>query len=245
MEYIDKNRQPLVSSFNAMIDGFIANGKVHYKELDDGERNQIKEALSAEQHSHCAFCMQRPQQGGTVEHVIPQSITQQNFPAALRKGKFRNDFVHQRGFNATFQPRMYPHTLAYGNVVMSCSNCNGKKSNDLLFPSFFDNPTNIGYKKDGEAVFPATSLNTNMKAHLNGYTFVKYRALWYALKQAGFSVADVCACSRKTARLAMLTSAEPFMEGYLKNKYQQNKKDFLFDYSWKMMLSFDWFWGVY
>ena len=245
MKYIDKNQQPQVNAFNAMIDSFIAHGKVHYRSLDDGERNQIKIVLSAEQQSHCAFCMQRPQQGGTVEHVIPQGITQRNYPAALRKGDYRNDFIHQSSFNVAYQPRQYPHTLAYGNLVLSCNSCNAQKWDEVISPTFFNDPTGVSYLEDGRVQFPTNALSLNLRTYLNGQTFTKYRALWQAIKQAGYGVADVYACSRITERQAMLDNAEPHMRGTLRDLYQQNKRRFLSNNSWDMMLSFDWFWSVY
>jgi 5-methylcytosine-specific restriction endonuclease McrA len=245
MEYINKGVAANVVNFNQLIDSFIAAGKTHYKALDEVERNGIRTLLSGEQSHRCAFCMQLQTRGETVEHVIPQGIKLHDFINAYRKGNFQPQFVHQDSYNRTPQAGFYPHTLAYGNMVMACGACNHAKWDRVIKPSFFDNPPAIRYQDDGIAVYSPDDLEETMRAHLNGSTFTKFRALWSAIKRTGITVAQVRACNNIVARRNLLRQAEPQMRGDLRNMYRCEPNRFIKNKAWEMLCSFDWFWGWY
>lgn len=87
MEYIDKHDVLRINAFNALVDTFIAQGIFHYKDLDNGQRNQIRDILRFEQNFFCAYCMQKDVVG-SVEHVVAQHISRQDFGRAIHRGVF-------------------------------------------------------------------------------------------------------------------------------------------------------------
>lgn len=245
MEYIDKHQTANIKRFNAYIDGLIAQGKTHYKGLEDAERNSLKAFLSGEQSHRCAYCMQTQNGGGTVEHVIPQGIKLPNFAAAYRKGNYYPQFFHQKMYARSPQTGVYPHTLAYGNVVMACGSCNSHKWEQVIKPTFFESPITVSYNDDGIAVFQPDDLEPNLKAYLNGSTFVRYRSLWRAIKRGGYSLAQVNACGTPGSRRSLLDTVVPHMSRDLQTLYNGNPYRLINDKSWGRLLSFDWFWGYY
>lgn len=245
MEYIDKHQNTNISRFNALIDGFIAQGKTHYKNLDAADRSAVRALLMGEQSNRCAFCMEAQRGGGTVEHVIPQGISLGDFANAYRQGNYYPQFVHQNSYTRSPQAGSYPHTLAYGNVVIACSSCNAKKWERVIKPSFFDNPPNVSYGEDGVAVFQPDDLDAILKTYLNERIFRKNRALWCAIKRSGLTVQQVSACVSPSSRLRLLSSIEPQMSRPLRELYNKDPKSFIKPNSWKSLLCFDWFWGYY
>ena len=245
MEFIDKGDATRIARFNQLIDSYIFAGMTYYKALDKVQRDGIRTLLSDEQSHRCAFCMQLQTRGETVEHVIPQGIRLQDFANAYRKGNYQPQFVHQDSYNRTPQAGLYPHTLAYGNLVMACGACNRAKWERVIKPSFFDNPSGITYQDDGVALYGADCLEENIRAHLNGSTFTKYRALWCAIKRTRITVAQVRACNSIVARRSLLRQAEPQMCRDLRDMYNREPNRFVKNKSWDMLCSFDWFWGRY
>ena len=245
MEYIDKHDVPRINAFNALVDSFIAQGLFHYKDLDNGQRNQIRGILRFEQNSFCAYCMQKDIVG-SVEHVVAQHISHQDFGRAIHRGNFFPQFIYQGNFAySTGSIQNYPHTLAYGNLVYSCKTCNSKRDRDIIHPNFFDNPTNVSYKEDGKANFPKDALSIEMKSYLNEDVFKRCRAFWSAVKLSGRTVADVVSLSRKTDKRKFLLDVIPQMPGYMQSIFLNNTLSFCSDAKWKLLMSYEWFWGYY
>lgn len=245
MEYIDKHITANSRRFEATVDGFIAGGKIHYKDLDANERGLIRGQIASEQQGHCAFCMQNVAQEGTSEHVIPQYITLQDFKKAYRLGRYYPEFIHQSTFNAALQPRCYPHTLAYGNIVLACAQCNQKKGTDVIVPTFYNNPTGVSYRPDGTAVFPQGALTVNICSMLNYRVYCNIRALWRTMKVSGISVCQVLSVGSMRGRRELLKAVSPNMKGELARQYSAREIDFIKDAFWRLFVSFDWFWGYY
>lgn len=245
MEFIDKHNVTNASNFKSLVDGYIAHGKVQYKELSENEKDSLKTILRNEQSCYCAFCMQKLEKG-TVEHVIPQGISRMDFGKALHKGNFYPTFIHQSTFNAASTPRIYyPHTLAYGNVVCSCNSCNSKKWDELIAPTFFNNPTNVSYKTDGIAVFPASALSANLKSYLNESLFRRWRSLWCAVKQLGIDKAQIESMNKMSDRKKMIESSIKIMPPSAARDFRDYKYKFLSDKQWSLFVSYSWFWDYY
>lgn len=245
MEYIDKHDPTRIAHFNALVDVLISQGKLSYHSLNLTDIATLKSPLSAEQSHRCAYCMQIPPTGGTIDHVIPRSIPMHNFRTALRKGNYHPAFAYQQGYNPAFNPRVYPHSLAYGNLVFACSNCNGNKDCRVITPTFFNNPTGVTYQNDGVAIFPANALDQEMRTFLNGRTFKKYRLLWCIIKQTGITMPQLLAVTSKTDRLNYLRQVVARMDPRDKANYRINVNQLALDYYWNMLMSFNWFWGYY
>ena len=244
MEYINKHDEIRIKDFNALIDSFIAQGLFHYKDLDNSQRNQIREFLRIEQNSFCAYCMQKDMVG-SVEHVIAQHISKQDFGRAIRCGNFFPQFIYQKNFaysSGTIQ--YYPHTLAYGNLVYSCTYCNQKKGREIIHPNFFNYPTDVFYKVDGKAVFPKDSLSLEMKSYLNEDVFRRCRIFWSAVKKTGKTIADVKSLSKKKDRRKLLQTIIPQMPQYMQSIFSGEISNFCSDVQWKLLVSYEWFWGV-
>lgn len=245
MEYIDKHDILRINAFNALVDSFIAQGIFHYKDLDNGQRNQIRDILRFEQNSLCAYCMQKDVVG-SVEHVVAQHISRQDFGRAIHRGVFSPLFIHQGTFVYSSLPILYyPHTLAYGNLVYSCENCNSKRDRDIIHPIFFNNPTNVSYKEDGKANFPKDALSIEMKSYLNEDVFKRCRAFWSAVKLSGRTIADVVSLSRITDKRKFLLDIIPQMPKNMQSIFSNEISYFCSKSKWKLLVSYEWFWGYY
>ena len=245
MEYINKHDVQRISSFGALVDTFIAQGVYHYKDLDEVQRNRIRDILRSEQNSLCAYCMQKDATG-SVEHVIAQHISRQDFGRAIHHGNFYPHFIHQSTFvYSAFPIQYYPHTIAYGNLVYSCKGCNNKKDRDIIHPDFFDNPTGISYDTSGKVIFPVKSFSIGIKCYLNEDVFKRCRAFWAAVKLSDKTIADVTSLSKKTDKRKFLEVIIPQMPRSMQSIFSSNILSFCTDAKWKLLVSYEWFWGYY
>lgn len=245
MEFIDKHNEANASNFNTLVDGYIDQGKVRYKDLSENEKDSLKTILRNEQSCYCAFCMQKLKKG-TVDHVIPQGITRMDFGKALHKGNFYPPFIHQSTFHVASTPCLYyPHTLAYGNVVCTCSPCNSQKWDELIEPTFFNNPTNVRYKEDGIAVFPIKALSTNLKSYLNESLFRRWRSLWCAVKHLGIDKAQIESMDKMSDRKKLIDDSVKVMPPTAAREFSKDKYKFLSDSQWSNFVSYSWFWDYY
>lgn len=245
MEYIDKHDVLRINAFNALVDTFITRGIFHYKDLNGIQRAQIRDFLRNEQNSLCAYCMQKDL-GGSVEHVIAQYISRQDFGRAIHCGNFFPQFIHQGSFVYSSLPiQYYPHTLAYGNLVYSCESCNSKRDRDIIHPNYFDNPTGVSYGVDGKVYFSKDLRSIEMKSYLNEDAFRVCRTFWAAVKLSGKTIADVASLSKITDKRKFLMAVIPQMPRFMQNIFSNGILYFCSKAKWELLVSYEWFWGYY
>lgn len=249
MKHVDKSQASRAEAFNRLVDGCIAQGRKHYKDLLDDERNALRAFLRNEQVFYCAYCMQRVEEG-TVEHVIPQGISESEFGVALHQAPpqspFYPPFVHQKRFDPHLSPRSYyPHTLAYGNVVCACKSCNQKKGADIIVPTFFLHEPGLRYSStNGKVTFPKGALSSELRVYLNENMFCLYRLLWCLAVDDGLRHQQM-AVMKKGERKRYLMAKRAQLPVWLA-RYLDDKSTWLIgDVGWTDFLCYQWFADYY
>lgn len=243
MEYIDKSSAAFSSQFNSIADRLIMGGITMYKDVDIADVSEMKDVLQAEQKSFCAYCM-RVLVGGTNDHVIPRSIREDRFQGAMRKGRFRTDMVHTRTWDKNIHMRdgrinYYPHDLAYGNLVLSCEECNSLKDNKVIKPIFFDNPTGVSYETSGKMIMAADALCPELRASLNEKYNIRWRYLWCKTKEAGISDVEVCNATNMMERIKLLKQILG------RDSLSDDEQRWISNANWRIFISFRWFYSYY
>lgn len=249
MQYIDKNDATNIADFNRIVDPYLANGLYRYDDLNGSDRHAMRQILKGEQRCCCAYCMaDLTSEEGTSDHIIPKTISEQNYNKArgLGKGIYRNDFIYGGRFTLQSVGTYYPHTLAYGNLVFTCDDCNTKKDQDLIIPVFFthDSSAIITYTAKGLLKSnPSNAIPTNLKSWLNQEPFMLYRAMWRAAKLSGVTIETIEAAKTVNQRSLLIEQ----MKQMLTNVEQKNAADKSLNSKagWQRFLQFKWFWSYY
>ena len=252
MQHIDKINAASHMAFKHIVDPYLQSGNYRYDALSDGDRKSLRSVLRDEQNGMCAYCMRVvPDCLQTTDHIIPKDVSQQEYGEAknhLGQGLYRNDFIWDKQYNAqSFLLNYYPHSLAYGNLVLACDDCNAYKGQVLIVPSFFKNPTPVRYNDKGRVVIPKSEhFPKDLVTHLNTDTFMKYRCLWNAVKQSGLQVKDVESADNDTKRKNLLSTVQQYItwDGF-RTGLMANLDGFVVESNWKVFVSFRWFWGYY
>lgn len=245
MKYISKADCPEAESFNDIVRRYLDCGKYRYDDLEDRDRIAMRDILSVQQGGLCAYCMRRGS-GVTIDHVIPKSADRDKFGRGKGymgkiggRSLYRNDFVWQGGYSGGRS--FYPHSLAYGNLVLACRECNETKDNDLVRPLFFCNPVaGVRYNEKGRMVCsPSDSMPSMLMSRLNDDSLMLYRRLWRAAALAGVSVESMGVedHAERKAILGRMEAADPGLGRVLRVRGD----DLVVDASWKRLLEFGWF----
>jgi len=253
MQHIDKTNAAIHTAFKQVVDPYLQRGDYRYDALSPSDRVSLRSVLDNEQDGMCAYCMRVisvPSQ--TIDHIIPKDVSEQEFGEArnhLGRGLYRNDFIWDKHYDAQsyMSHYYYPHSLAYGNLVLACDDCNTNKGRHLIVPTFFENPMPVQYNDKGRVVIPKSEhFPRELVAHLNIDTFMKYRCLWSAVKQSGLLVQDVESADDDTKRKYILSTVQQFITwGGFRDKLMANLDGFVVESNWKVFVSFRWFWGYY
>lgn len=251
MEFIDKNDSISSKSFNAIVDKYVNNEQYRYDDLSRSDRIALRSILKAEQHSCCAYCMARLEPyEETTDHVIPKAASKEVYNKAMGrhfgKSLYRNDIFYQPDFNASLVGQYYPHSLAYGNLVLACDDCNEKKDQDIIIPVFFDaSMAMVSYNEKGLLkVSPTDALPPNLMTWLNQSLFMLYRAMWRSAKLCGIKVSEIdSARKRPSDRLKFID----IMKNQLTTVKLKNDADSKLrsEAGWERFLQFKWFWSYY
>ncbi len=108
-------------------------------------RNQLIPLLLNEQEYRCCYCMKSiDPHKTTIEHLIPQSASKDNFAPYMEVEELSDHVVHKDDFRRSkneIPPAKYPHDIAYSNLIASCnatSNCNNYRKHKPIRPFVFD-----------------------------------------------------------------------------------------------------------
>ena len=252
MKYIDKkNNTTLEQSFNHIVDNYISRGEYRYDQLMDDDRKSLRNLLEQEQSGLCAYCMRRVIQGErTIDHIIPKYIERSRYSHAYKIGcgLYKTNILYEKIFTKSSIPIYYPHTLSYGNMVLACENCNLTKSDDIIFPFFFDaSGDHINYTEKGRMEISSDKVFPNeLKSFLNQDFYSIYRSIWRAVKISGLSVQEMKDAKDTVTRQKLLNVIKKNVSNpiFIK-KYPQLVENFTVTSKWNDFLRYDWFWEYY
>ncbi|GHT22149.1 hypothetical protein AGMMS4957_11990 [Bacteroidia bacterium] len=208
MKFIDKTKrkvrgEKIVSDFLNEFHG--SYRKNLYSEFKNPRRHELVKLLLEEQNSRCCYCMKSldvQKDGISLEHLVPQSIDKKSkFDEYIQSDTVLNeeniclesDFIQSA--NPKFPP--FPHTVAYQNLVVSCSgvdcpskiksekptHCNEFRGNKnitpiILYKSIIDE---IEYKDNGFVIWKNDTEEENPTIEtlgLNDVTLKMIRRIW-------------------------------------------------------------------
>lgn len=252
MQHIDKTNNVAHTAFKRVVDPYLIGGHFRYEDLEDVDRVKMRGIFFKEQDGKCAYCMRDVSSPlPTIDHIIPKDVAQQEYGMARKhygKGLYRNDFIWDKQYTPeSFNFMYYPHSLAYGNMVLACENCNSKKDRELIVPTFFKNSIPITYNTNGRVSIPnAEHFPEELTTYLNADTFMRIRCLWNAVKQSGLQVHDVETADDEGKRLAVLNAIQGNItwNGY-RTRLMAAPDEFVTDAHWEVFISFRWFWHYY
>ena len=253
MQHIDKKIVARgEADFKAVVDPYIKRGQFRYDCLSDCDRISLRKTLLLDQGDMCAYCMKHiPLSERSNDHVIPKKIEENDYGRAKRHlggGLYRNDILYDKKFTAASFPDYYPHSLAYGNIVLACDACNFYKDDDLVRPLFFSHPVNgVMYNDKGVMVLnPTDSLPINLLTWLNEDKVRQIRCFWRAVKLAGLSVNDIGQAQTVSQRKQICDQIKQHVteRTLLKDLNDINPK-FATTNIWAEMLKYEWFWGYW
>ncbi|MGL5561108.1 MAG: hypothetical protein ACRDCN_00600 [Tannerellaceae bacterium] len=159
MKYIDKNKAPFATNGRQIIDDFIAS-QAQFTPAKECKyflftktpfKNLLRDLLIDQQVNRCCYCMRdiSPDETTTLEHVIPKSCDKQSVDSYLAKYPTWFNNVHHFGnLTPPFSDPLYPHVIAYDNLIASCKGdingsrsslcCNNRRGNVEIVPLPFD-----------------------------------------------------------------------------------------------------------
>jgi hypothetical protein len=258
MKYIDKSLN--ADRCNAFIDQFLALCKDRawipfYPELGRTRyRKEVRHILVDEQERHCCYCMRNLRsRETTIEHVIPTSEPRLTLDQYKTYTPFFDQVIHLDAYleNKTEPP--YPHTVAYSNMVASCSGilsdnsfksccCNNKRGNKHIIPLIYlpEIEDIIAYTKTG-LMYPTDRNPLKMEAievlKLNHEVLKEVRFLWFRIKRLGIHF------DAKSNRAEVLKRI--FDKRVRMDIPEEYKKYYRTDYFWNLFLDYDWFYQYY
>ena len=250
MQHIDKKIVARgEADFKAVVDPYLRKGLFRYDSLSAADRILLRNTLELDQGDMCAYCMKHtPEKERTNEHIIPKDIAQNNYGRAYRHlggGLYRNDILYDKNYTPISFPNYYPHSLAYGNIVLACDTCNSCKGDDLVRPLFFSNPVNgVSYNDKGLMVLASKdSMSTKMLSWLNENKIRQIRCFWRAVKITGLSVDDILNAHTASQRKEICEQIKQYVvESTLLRDLNQPTPRFSTLPMWKELQKYDWFW---
>lgn len=226
--------------------------------------NTMCQLLGDVQHNLCCYCMRLLPKNSdiiTLEHLIPQSSSEENFERYVSLGydELSNETLatterFSGSPTSTVMPP-HPHTVAYHNFLISCDGsfvpdnnshlcCNNARENKFIIPVFF-NPSiadEIEYTPEGEikavetAPHKAGITTVISAARLNCKTLKEIRKIWYQFRHIDIHTINDAINNVKTRTLLLLKNCDKDIT--IKNKYA-------IEHKWQLLLSYSWFHHYY
>ena len=282
MKFIDK-----ISSLNAghnitddYLDTFCrindGEGHYHYQNIDyggtfgtttKGAKARMLQLTMDSQDCLCCYCMRKisiANQEVTLEHIIPQHCTKEDFELYMMKNVSpltANNVVRTADFTGKPNPdrTRRPHTVTYENLVASCSGtfpdkggtsqcCNNKRGDKRIYPMFYVATVNtqISYMQDGTMLPDVNCLHadefreTIEHVRLNNTNLKDIRRLWHLLSQVDYEQLKDCLINRTLRRETLMSvlfkDTEQSQQDFnISAKYTSN------DEYWRTFLLYRWF----
>lgn len=211
MEYIDKNKSrekahKLIKEFlKECFDKQEDCSADLYSVLKGNFKNDLKNILLEDSNNHCCYCM-RDLKGPTLEHVIPQKVkSQEDFSKYFEiesKLDKENIILETEFLNNPKDVPPFPHTVAYENLIPSCSghlasrgskSCNNYRGDKFIQPLVFRQGIHneIKYKINGFVEWTEEDLGTVFPTitslGLNSLELKAIRRIWYYLSSKNLS----------------------------------------------------------
>lgn len=147
MDFIDKNRDSQANSIiKKYLDTIQRPGQYIPRKIyqgfsgNFGKNNLINNVLLPEQGYRCCYCMKSLYSGGTIEHIIPESVSSDGMNNYFNEGLgglIAANICHTRLYvEGNSEAGQYPHEVAYNNYAMACLKCNGRRGNKEIYPMF-------------------------------------------------------------------------------------------------------------
>lgn len=218
MRYIDKKNEEVA---NLEIDTYLKTAKEEpwFKNYKQGKlyngfgstpqrKNLINNVLLPEQQFCCCYCMQKlKNNSATIEHIIPQSISNTNQMQSYFNLEFKGlnatNICHTKDYvEGKSTKGQYPHEVAYHNFTIACSRCNSNRSNHDIVPLFlFPNiEQEVVYNQNtGEITWSGdpvlqdyipTQRPTVEKIGLNSPLLKAIRAVWFYSSKHKLSISE-------------------------------------------------------
>lgn len=196
MEHIAKLK---AAEANTIIDAYLRSKIVpapyHPKELYQGFSNQcgkgnlIDNILLPEQGHRCCYCLKSLQSGGSIEHIIPECVSEEQIDYYMDlglNGLNAQNICHTKLYmDGISIPGQYPHEVAYYNFAMACLKCNNeRRGNKKIFPLFLvpDIKNEVRYNRQTGKAFwnnePDIYDPTIEKLDLNSDQLKAIRSVW-------------------------------------------------------------------
>ena len=193
MQRINKN----TLAGNLVIDGVLNTawsieegryeGNIYYGLLNEESKGNLRTLFLKEQGNKCCYCLKEiTQEEITIEHIIPQKVSEEEFNSYLTVPELSTQVIHKNAFDRStlnIPPERYPHDLGYNNLIASCdssTHCNNKRGNAFISPFMYDDTLlqDISYEPFG-SVFTTTTEIDALK--LNNDFLKMVRRLWHLI----------------------------------------------------------------
>ena len=232
---------------------------LNYNELKRDKT--FEKQLIREQQGFCCYCMRHLCKGEvTLEHVMPQKIKKEDLKREIKYyaqyGRLKNRYVRYME-QVPRTPRLktppYPHSLAYENLVASCSGkvhsegeryvlhqcCNNFRGNQRIIPLFFVKEVGslVEYRKDGTIDCQERMDETIKLLNLEHPSLVFIRKIWASIVNAGVSVNDI-----ESAKQDLLLRGDIISDIDIAREERQKLKKNTY---WDLLNEFYWFYGYY
>lgn len=205
MEYIDKDKSR--NKAHELIKSFLEEqeecSEDLYSTFQGDFRQRLKEMLLNDSDNRCCYCM-RDLKATTLEHVIPRSVNNQEgfskyFEIESKLDK-ENIILEREFLNNSGNVPPFPHTVAYENLIPSCSghlasrgskSCNNYRGDKFIQPLVFRQGIHneIKYKINGfvEWIKEEADIPTVISLGLNCPELKAIRRIWYYLSSHNLS----------------------------------------------------------
>jgi hypothetical protein len=256
MEFIDKTKQKLEGE--AIILEFLKEFGGNYledlySEFKNPQKQKLIDLLLKEQNSRCCYCMRNlnvKKDGITLEHVIPRSVKNKTtFDEYIKSDTVLNEtnVCLESEFLADPKTPPFPHTIAYQNLIVSCSgkyfpsnkasHCNSFRGNLDIKPIVLYNTiiSDIEYKANGFIIWTKETddIPTIEKLGLNDDLLRMIRRIWFYASTINNNLLDLDISQREKFLYKMLADVK------------DEEFDMLFNFAkdtyWELLRKYDYF----
>lgn len=211
----------------------------------------------------------------TLEHVIPNKIAEQKWnhdKSDYLKNDYLKKVVSDgngsvKPVEICFEGKVkdnetritsipFPHFVSYHNIVVSCDGClpltfkssqccNNKRSDDFVYPFYFDSDieNKIGYDSQGEFDYDPDDFDKEKMSHwlkdvlnIDNTYMRRMRALWCKIVKAGYAENEVIAAD-EDKRMEIIDDLSADDESWI--------FDFKKEGMWKWFIEYSWFYQYY